>query len=96
MSDKALNRVAWILGIIVACVIITGVTIYDRQTAQVNKEFRLNLKFEKGAIVNLKIGGRGQIITVLRARGDKPYLVRIRDEDGFDSLWMNEFELETP
>jgi hypothetical protein len=96
MSDKALKAMGWILGIIVACVIITGVIIYDRQAAQVNKEFRLNLKFGKGAVVNLKIGGRGQIIGMRRSKGDKPYLIRIRDEAGFDSYWMDEFELETP
>lgn len=53
----------------------------------------INLKFREGQVVNLKIGGRGQIDEVWA--GDKrPYRVRIQTDEGPKYWWFQEFELE--
>ncbi len=54
-----------------------------------------DLKFKQDQIVNLRVGGSGQIIAVDNRNEDKPYRVRIRTEDGIETIWMNEFELES-
>jgi len=52
------------------------------------------LRFRRGQMVDLKIGGRGQIIQVENRRGDQhPYKVRIRTDQGPQDRWLNEFEL---
>jgi hypothetical protein len=65
---------------------------FDRQLSY-RPIIHLNLKFEKGQVIDLKIGGRGQIIRVA-PKNDKPYQVRIRTENGWRDGWMEEFELE--
>ena len=51
------------------------------------------LRFQLGQVVDLRIGGEGQIIDILR-HSRRPYQVRIRTEDGFDVWYLSEFELE--
>ena len=64
-----------------------------RRRLEARPDIHFNLKFEKGQIINLKIGGREQIIKVA-SKDDKPYKVRIRTDDGWIDHWMDEFELE--
>jgi len=52
----------------------------------------IDLKFRKGQVVNLKIGGRGQIIEANPTNG--VYRVRVRTDDGSKFMWFHEFELE--
>jgi hypothetical protein len=54
----------------------------------------LNLKFEERQIVDLKIGGKGQIISVRPQDAQRPYGVKIRISDGTKTVWLNEWELE--
>ena len=63
---------------------------------RLNQEFRDNLTFEKGDLVNLKLGGKGQILKVSGVRTERPYLVRTLGESGIDCCWMREWELVTP
>jgi len=56
---------------------------------------RIDLKFRQGQMVDLKIGGRGQIINVdASGNGMMPYRVRIRTDEGPKYMWFDEFELE--
>jgi hypothetical protein len=71
-----------------------GVTV-EMERRQTNQEFRLNLRFGRGDIVDLRLGGKGQIIKVWGKRDDAPYLIRIRTEDGFEERWMSEFEVKS-
>ena len=52
-----------------------------------------DLQFKTGDVVDLKIGGQDRVIKILR---EGQLLIRIPTENGFDSIWLNEFELETP
>ncbi len=52
------------------------------------------LEFQRSQMVDLKIGGYGQIIQVDNRKGDlKPYKVRIQTVNGPQNVWFNEFEL---
>lgn len=51
-----------------------------------------DLKFKRGQIIDLKIGGRGQVIKVA-PKEKRPYYIRIRTDNGPVDIWMNEFEL---
>ncbi len=57
---------------------------------------RINLKFRQGQTVNLKIGGRGQIIEVDKTwiGNHMPYRIRIQTDGGPKYMWFREFELE--
>ena len=56
---------------------------------------KVNLKFRRGQVINLKIGGRGQIIDVDDTPGDTcPYCIRINTNEGPKYKWFQEFELE--
>jgi len=50
------------------------------------------LRFQIGDVVDLKIGGKGQVINI-QGQG-KPYLIRIRTDEGTNGAWFDEFELE--
>lgn len=50
----------------------------------------VNLKFREGQIVDLKIGGRGQIVNVTK---DGRYQVRIQTDKGSRYETFREFEL---
>jgi hypothetical protein len=52
------------------------------------------LKFQKEQVVNLKIGGRGQIISVPWYWHTSPYKVRINTDEGPRYRQFREFELE--
>jgi uncharacterized protein YodC (DUF2158 family) len=52
----------------------------------------INLKFEKGQMVDLKIGGQGQIV-VVEGGYDSPYRVRVWTNDGPQYFWFSENEL---
>lgn len=94
MREK-IGKVANVLCAVAVAVIICTLAIsYERETHKANQEFRLNLKFGKGDIVDLKIGGKGQIISVWGIRDKTPYLIRIRTVDGFEEHWMSEFEVK--
>lgn len=54
---------------------------------------KVELRFQVRDVVDLKIGGQGQIIRIVGI-SHQPYLVRIRTDDGVESVWFNEFELE--
>lgn len=52
------------------------------------------LQFRQGQMIDLKIGGFGQIIQVENRRADqKPYKVRIQTDRGPQDRWFSEFEL---
>ncbi len=82
--------------LLVVGIIIAGVALAEMERDQTNQEFRLNLDFDKGDILNLKIGGTGQVIQIRWTHSDKPYLVRIRTEQEVTEKWMSDFELEAP
>jgi hypothetical protein len=53
----------------------------------------IELRFQIGDVVDLKIGGQGQVIKIVGDR-NQPYLIRIRTDDGTKKIWLDEFELE--
>ena len=53
----------------------------------------VELRFTIGDIVDLKIGGKGQIVG-LDIGDRRPYWVRIRTDAGIERVWLYEFELE--
>lgn len=53
-----------------------------------------SLKFQKGQVVDLKIGGKGQIVEVRVGDGWLPYRLRIQTTEGPKYWWFYEFELE--
>lgn len=50
------------------------------------------LQFNIGDVVDLKVGGQGQVINIKGI--SKPYHVRIRTNIGLTIIWLDEFELE--
>jgi len=58
----------------------------------VEKPSRPDLQFQVGDVVDLKIGGQGQIIQISGRL--RPYWVRIRTDNGTERVWLDEFELE--
>jgi hypothetical protein len=54
----------------------------------------LNLEFEKGQMVDLKIGGKGQVVEIRRLWITCPYGVRIQTDDGPKIVWLSGWELE--
>ena len=56
------------------------------------KKAQIELRFQIGDVVDLKIGGKGQIVKI-QGR-DRPYYVRIRTDAGIERIWLDEFELE--
>jgi hypothetical protein len=52
------------------------------------------LRFQIGDVVDLKIGGQGQVIQIVGS--SRPYYVRIRTDAGLEKVWLDEFELEMP
>jgi len=51
------------------------------------------LHFKIGEVVDLKIGGKGQIVKIVGVR-NQPYWVRVRTDAGIERMWFDEFELE--
>jgi len=79
------------IGILTFAVLTLGCTPQPAPQPQGTHVF---LRFRRGQIVDLKIGGRGQIIQVdNRSGGDRPYKVRIQTDNGPQDRWLNEFEL---
>jgi len=54
---------------------------------------KTELRFKVGDVVDLKIGGEGQITRIVGKR-NQPYWVRTRTDDGIERIWFDEFELE--
>jgi len=52
----------------------------------------VQLRFKIGDIVDLQIGGKGQIIDINYTR-NAPYTIRIKTDQGCDYLYFREFEL---
>jgi len=52
---------------------------------------KIELRFQIGDVVDLKIGGKGQVVRI--QGNDRPYHIRIRTDAGVERVWMNEFEL---
>jgi len=55
------------------------------------KPKQTELHFQIGDVVDLKIGGKGQIVSI-QGR-NRPYCIRIRTDAGTERIWLNEFEL---
>ena len=55
------------------------------------KRPRVELRFQIGDMVDLKIGGNGQVIDIVGS--NRPYYVRIRTDAGIERVWLDEFEL---
>ncbi len=58
----------------------------------IEKPRSVDLRFQIGDIVDLKIGGQGQIISI--SGSSRPYYIRIRTDAGIEKVWFDEFELE--
>ena len=56
------------------------------------KKAEIELRFQIGDVVDLKIGGKGQIINIMG--NNRPYHIRIRTDAGIERVWLDEFELE--
>jgi uncharacterized protein YodC (DUF2158 family) len=54
---------------------------------------KVELRFEIGDVVDLKIGGQGQVIQIYK-NSNRPYEIRIRTDAGLDYSRFKEFELE--
>jgi hypothetical protein len=92
--EKTIDIVGIIMIVSVAAIILGGVFYGTYLDAQADKQFRLELKLDIGDIVDLKIGGKGQVIARKHMRSDTPYLIRIRTNDGFDEQWLSKLEIE--
>jgi len=55
------------------------------------KPAQVELRFQIGDVVDLKIGGQGQIVAIQGI--NRPYHVRIRTDAGTERVWLDEFEL---
>ena len=65
-----------------------------RRQFEARPDIHIDLKFKERQVVNLKIGGVGQIMRIDH-KGDKPYGVKMRSEYyGTIIRWFREFELE--
>ena len=53
----------------------------------------VNIELKIGQMVDLKIGGRGQIISVSGGRNGNRYCVRVNTNEGPENVWLDEFEL---
>jgi hypothetical protein len=88
VRDKALLAVVLIL------VVGAGLLIADTTMPETPKwGINLNLRLERGQMVDLKIGGEGQIVEIRRHWITCPYGVKIQTDDGPKIVWLNEFEL---
>ena len=72
-----------------------ALAIFDETgSRRANAEWQAALNFNHQQIVELKVGGRGQIIGIHYSRFHEPYLIRIRTNDGFEDHWMHEYEVK--
>lgn len=62
------------------------------QPEKPEKPTEMELQFQIGDVVDLKIGGQGQITNIVGSK--RPYLIRIRTDASIEKLWFDEFELE--
>jgi len=54
---------------------------------------KTEMEFKIGDVVDLKIGGKGQVTRIVGSR-NQPYWVRIRTDDSVERVWFDAFELE--
>jgi hypothetical protein len=94
MRDTIVNVVGIIMIVSVAALILGGVFYSLYLDAQADARYRMELRFDVGDIVDLKIGGKGQVIKRNYTRTDEPYLIRILTEDGFDERWVQKVEIK--
>ena len=73
--------------------VLCGCTPNGLEQSKKPKKPRVELRFQIGDMVDLKIGGTGQIVNIV-GKYNRPYSVRIRTDAGIERVWFDEFELE--
>ena len=73
---------------------ITWAVFYEIANSKADAEWKASLKFQQREVVELKVGGEGQIIEVHWDRFHEPYLIRVRIDEGLEDRWMHEYEVK--
>jgi hypothetical protein len=94
MKDKILAGNLIILGIVILGGIIWSGIADEITSRKANAEWLAALKFQHREVVELRVGGQGQIIEIHYSRFHQPYLIRIRTDEGFEDRWMHEYEVK--
>jgi len=82
------------LAVIMVGGLVTGAIWSGITNDRLNAERRAALKFQHQEVVELKVGGHGQIIQIHWDRFHEPYLIRVRTDEGLEDHWMDEYEVK--